>query len=126
MNAEDFLERVEKEGGELADYLDEVAEDANSAQSERGGFTLLFGVASYALYRMAKNYFDYQRGLNEVDLRQRMLDQVDALVQSGWSREKALAAVEKVSKDIATLRPDSAALKAALAILNAARASKNG
>jgi hypothetical protein len=71
-------------------------------------------VAIYALSRLAKNYFDEQRGLNEADLTKKILDQVDGLVQKGWSNEKALAAVLAVSKDVATLRSDSPVLKAAV------------
>lgn len=72
---------------------------------------------AYALYRLAQNYFDHQRGLAEAELRKLMLDQVEFLVKEKWPREKALAAVQAVSKDIAGLRPDSPALKAALALL---------
>ena len=119
MNAEDFLQRVEKTGGDLADYLGEVAQEADQDQirNRSVALTLLFGVAAYAMYRMAKNYFDHQRGLGEAELRQLMLDQVEVLVEAKWTRDKALAAVQAVSKDIASLPPDSPALKAALTLL---------
>jgi hypothetical protein len=119
MNAEDFRQRVEKKGGDLADYLDEVAQEADQDQihDRSAALTLLFGVAAYAMYRMAKNYFDHERGLGEAELRELMLDQVEALVKEKWPRDKALAAVQAVSKDVASLRPDSPALKAALALL---------
>lgn len=119
MTAEQFYHRAELDQT-LADYLDEVAYEANPEQADRSvALGMLFGVAAYALYRLAKNHYDYQRGLDEAELRELMLDQVDALVQKGWSQDKALAAVQAVAKDIASLRPDSPALKAALALLKA-------
>jgi hypothetical protein len=69
------------------------------------------------LYRLAKNHFDHQRGLSEAELRVLMLDQVESLIQQKWPRDKALAAVQAVNKDVASLRMDSPALKAALALL---------
>ena len=75
---------------------------------------------------MTKNYLDYERGLNEAELRQLMLDQVYALVKKGWKPEKALEAVERISKDVAGLRPDSPALKAALALVKAGGAASGG
>src|SRR5208282_328532 len=98
MNAELFRQRAEL-NQELADYLDEVAQAADPEQSQRTmGLAALFAVAAYALYRLAKNHFDHQRGLSESELRQEMLDQVEALVKAGWTREKALAAVLRVNK----------------------------
>jgi hypothetical protein len=126
MNAEQFRQRAEL-NQTLADYLDEVAQEADPDQAHRaGGLALLFGVAVYALYRVAKNHFDHQRGLDEAELRQLMLDQVDALVQKGWDRDKALDAVLKVSKDVASLRPDSPAFKAAIALLQAGNTATDG
>ena len=118
MDAEGFQQRVEKMGGNLADYLDEVAQDADQDQIPDRSVSLLFGVAAYAMYRMAKNYFDHKRGLGEEELRQLMLDQVESLVKVKWPRDKALAAVLAVSREVASLRPDSPFLKAALALLN--------
>jgi hypothetical protein len=80
--------------------------------------TALFGAAAYAVYRMAKNYFDHQRGLGEAELRELMLEQVEELVRQGWGREKALEAVLKISKDVASLRPENPIVKAALSLLN--------
>ena len=117
MDAEAFRKQAEL-NQELADYIDEVAQATDPEQANRTIlFDALFAVASYALFRLAKNYFDHQRGLNEGTLRQMMLNQVDGLVQKGWSKEKALAAVQAVSKDVATLRSDSLVLKAALDLL---------
>ena len=62
------------------------------------GLDALLVVASYAVYRVAKNYLDQQRGLSESELRA-MFDQVETLVKTGWSRDKALAAVLQVSKE---------------------------
>jgi len=119
MNWEQFRERAELDQT-LADYLDDVTQGADPDQAHRAaGLTLLFGVAAYALYRLAKNYCDYQRGLDETELRQRMMEEVQGLVRGGWNRDKALEAVLKVSKDVASLRLDSPALKATIAILNA-------
>ncbi len=117
MDAEEFSKQAELNQG-LADYIDEVAQAADPDEGNRAiGFEAIFFVAAYALFRMAKNYFDHKRGLIEADLRQKMLDQVDGLVQKGWGRDKALAAVQSISKDVATLRSDSPALKAALDLL---------
>ncbi len=103
----------------VSNYLDRVAQKADPKviRDRSVALTLLFGVAAYALYRKAKNHFDHQRGLDEAELRQIMLDQADALVQKGWAPDKALEAIETVSKDVAGLRPDSPVLKAALAVL---------
>jgi hypothetical protein len=101
-----------------ADYLDEVAQKADADQADRTmGIEALFAVAAYALYRLAKNYCDHQRALAEAELRDQMLDQVEGLVQRGWNRDKALASVLQVSKEISTLRSDSAIVKAAMTIL---------
>jgi hypothetical protein len=117
MDAEAFRKQAEL-NQELADYIDEVAQATDPEQANRTIlFDSLFAVAAYALFMLAKNYFDHQRGLNEAALRQIMVDQVDVLVQKGWSKERALAAVEAVSKDVATLRSDSPVLKAALDLL---------
>jgi hypothetical protein len=117
MNPEQFRQRAEL-NQTLADYLDEVAQEADPDQARRSvALGMLFGVAAYALYRQAKNYFDHERGLNEAELRQQMLQEVEALVKNGWSRDKALQAVLKVSNDVAGLRPDNPALSAALALL---------
>lgn len=119
MSPEQFEQRAALDQT-LADYLDELAQEADPDQGHRSvALGLLFGMAAYALYRLAKNHFDYQRGLNEAELRQLMLDQVDALILKGWGRDKALVAVQAVSKDVANLRPDSPALQAALALLKA-------
>jgi hypothetical protein len=117
MDADQFRQHAELDQV-LADYLDEVAQEADADPARRSvALGMLFGVAAYALYRLAKNYFDHQRGLDEAELRQLMLEQVEALIQSGWTRAKALDAVQKVSKDVASLRADSPALKASLALL---------
>lgn len=126
MNPEQFRKQAEL-NQTVADYLDEVAQGANSVQADRSmALGMLFGVAAYALYRLAKNYFDHQRGLDEAELRQQMLEEVETLVGSGWDREKALAAVLNVTKEVATLRPDSPALKAALALLKGGDAAPGG
>jgi hypothetical protein len=119
MNAEQFRAEAELDQT-LSDYLDGVAEAANPEEADRSiVLGILFGVAAYGLYRMAKNYFDYERGLDEAELRQQMMEEVEALVQKGWSRDKALEAVLAVSKQIASLRADDSALKAAIALLKA-------
>jgi hypothetical protein len=117
MDADEFHKRAEL-NQELADYIDEVALAANPHEVDRTmGFEPVCFLVAYALFRMAKNYFDYERGLNEADLRQTIIDQVDGLVQMGWDRDEAIEAVERISKDVATLRPESPILKAALDIL---------
>jgi hypothetical protein len=114
MDAEAFLKQAEL-NRELADYIDEVAQATDPEQANRTVlFEAVFVVAGYALYRLAKNYFDHKHGLNEAELTQKMLNQVDGLVQKGWSKDKALAAVQSVSKNIATLRTESPVLKAAI------------
>jgi hypothetical protein len=104
----------------VADYLDDIAQTADPNHAHRTvGLDVLFVMAAYALYRLAKNYFDHQRGLAEAELRRQLLDQVEALVKGGWSRDEALAAALAVSKEVATLRPDSPAVKGAIALLKA-------
>jgi hypothetical protein len=104
----------------VANYLDDIAQAADPHQTDRSvGLDVLFAMAAYALYRLAKNYLDQQRGLAEAELRQQLLEQVETLVKGGWSRDKALAAALAVSKDVATLRPDTPALKGAIALLKA-------
>jgi hypothetical protein len=114
MDADEFLKQAEL-NRELADYIDEVAQETDPEQANRAAlFGAVFVVAAYALFRLAKNHFDHKRGLIEAELSQKMLDQVDGLVQKGWSKEKALAAVQSVSKNIASLRTESPVLKAAI------------
>jgi hypothetical protein len=123
MNPEEFRKQAEL-NQELADYMDEVAQATDPEQANRTIlFDAIFAVTAYALFRMAKNYFDHKRGLDESDLRQKMLDQVDGLVQKGWGRDKALAAVQSISRDVATLRPDSPVLKATLDLMKGAHSS---
>jgi hypothetical protein len=117
MDFEQFRRRAELNQA-VADYLDEIAQAADPDQAHRSvTLGILFAVSTYALYRLAKNYFDHQRGLSEAELRQEMLEQVEVLEKSGWDRDKALATVLTVSKETATLRPDSPALEAALALM---------
>jgi hypothetical protein len=117
MNAEQFEQRALVDRT-LANYLDEVVEKAEPEEVSREvGVSVLLAVAAYALYRIAKNHFDQKRGLAEAELRDRMLDQVERLVKKGWSRDQALATVEKISKEVASLRSESPAIKAALAVL---------
>lgn len=118
MDATQFRQAAER-NETLADYLDEVAQGAEPDEARRSTVaTALFGVAAYAVYRWAKNYFDHHRGLEEADLRQMMLAQVEELVRQGWGRDKALEAVLKISKDVASLRPENPIVKAALSLLN--------
>jgi len=126
MDAELFRKNAEL-NGELADYLDEFAQAAAPTQGQRTvGLDALFLVASYALFRLSKNYFDHQRGLSEAELRQKMLDQVDVLVKAGWGHDAALGVIQQVSKDIATLRADSPILKAALELFQKSANSTGG
>jgi hypothetical protein len=126
MNLEEFCKQAEL-NQELADYIDEVAQATDPEQANRTiMFDAIFAVTAFALFRMAKNYFDYKRGLNESDLRQKLLDQVDGLVQKGWSRDKALATVQSVSRDVAKLRVDSPVLEACLEILTRGAKSSGG
>lgn len=126
MNPEDFCKQAEL-SQELADYIDEVAHATDPEQANRTLlFDSIFAVTAYALFRLAKNHFDFKRGLDESVLRQEMLDQVEVLVQKGWSRDKALATVESVSKDVATLRADSPVLKASLDLLTKGTNSSRG
>lgn len=106
----------------VANFLDEVVDVVDPVSDRDPTAGLLFTVCTYALYRLAKNYFDHQRGLDEAELRQEMLEEVETLVRSGWTRDKAAAAVKMASREIATLRPDSPALKAALALLKGGNA----
>jgi hypothetical protein len=117
MNAEQFCQHAAV-NQTLADYLDKVAKEARPKRANRSfALEALFGVAAYALYRLAKNYLDHQRGLNEAELREQMLGQVRTLEANGWDKDKALATVMKVAKEVATLRPDSPALKDTLEVL---------
>jgi hypothetical protein len=127
MDAEQFRQRAELDQT-LPDYLDDVAQkaDPDQAAHRAAAMTLLFGVAAYALYRLAKNYFDHKRGLQEAELRKLMEEEVEVLAQKGWSRDKALEVVQKVSKEVASLRPDSPVLKAALALLGNGADSPTG
>ncbi|MBA4191780.1 MAG: hypothetical protein C0467_27690 [Planctomycetaceae bacterium] len=126
MSAEQFQNQVAL-NRTLADYLDEVSHDADPHLEHRTGVeAALFLVAAYALYRVAKNHLDYKRGLEEAELRDKMLDQVAGLIEKGWGKDKALEAVLKVSKEIATLRTESPILKAALDLLPKAPDSSGG
>jgi hypothetical protein len=126
VSPENFQERAAVEQG-IADYLEGVTRRIDQDDGQRSlAVSALFGVAAYALYRLAKNYFDYQRGLDEADLRQVMLQEVEVLVQKGWGRDKALTAVQKVSKEIASLRPDSPAVTAAIKLLKQGDAATAG
>ncbi|QJW94805.1 hypothetical protein [Frigoriglobus tundricola] len=101
----------------LAAYLDEVAQGATASGHRAAGAGLLIGVAAYALYRLVRNYFDHQKGLQEAELRQLLLQEVDNLVQKGWDKDKALAAVLEVSKAVTALSPDDPVIQAGMTII---------
>ena len=117
MDAVQFRQAAER-NEELADYLDEVAQGAEPDEARRSMVAAVSGAVAYAVYRLTKNYFDYQRGLDETELRQQMLAQVEELVRLGWGGAKALEAVLKISKDVASLRSESPIVKAALSLLS--------
>jgi hypothetical protein len=117
MDAELFCQRAQLTPG-LNDYLDEVAAKAEAATTdqEKGPAALLFAVVAYALYRLAKNYLDHQRGLQAAELIEIMMQQVQILVDQGWDPKVALDTVSVISKEVSSLRTDTSELKAALAI----------
>jgi hypothetical protein len=106
----------------LANYLESITTDTLKEVMQGGGkrdpnpyVGVVFAVAAYTLYRLAKNYFDKQRGLDEAELRTKMLDQIQKLVDNDLSHSEAVKIVEKVSKDIATLRSDNSIITFILA-----------
>jgi hypothetical protein len=117
MNAEQFRQSAETDQG-LADYLDEIAQSASPAETDRSmGLDILFVTAGYALYLWVRNYLDHKRGLQEAELRRLMEAEIEKLVKKGHSREEALSAVLAVSKAVASTPPDDSVLKAGLALL---------
>jgi hypothetical protein len=117
MNAVEFRSRAEM-SQPLADYLDEVAQQSETRDGERTVVVdLLFVLAAHALYVYARNYLDHKRGLDQAELRAKMLEQVDHLVGEGYARDEALAAVSAVSKIVETHPPDDSLLTTAIGLL---------
>jgi hypothetical protein len=127
MNAQEFRHQVEWKGGDLAEYIDQVAQAADPYQDSIHGAapSQMFGVAAYGVFQVAKSYFENKRGLRETELHELMLDQVAALVCEKWPTDDALATVQAVSKNVSRLHPDSPALKAALTLLRCGETRSN-
>jgi hypothetical protein len=113
MNDHQFLKAVQL-NQTIADYLDDVVTNSTGHGLRDGALTALFGVAALFLYRLATNYLDYRRGLNEAELREVGLQQVEMLVAGGWSHAEALHAVQAIGAEVAQLRQENPIVKTAI------------
>jgi hypothetical protein len=117
MDVDEFRKRAETDQV-MADYLDDVSQQAAPDQADRTfGVETLFFFSAYALYLWVRNYIDHQRGLQEAELRRLMEQEIDAFVKKGFSRQQAVEAVLAVSKAVSKKPPDDSVLKAGLAAM---------
>ena len=118
MNPQEFQHQAER-NQQLADYLDEIAQDsAPTGQDRSVGLDFVFVVATYAVYHWVRTFVDHRRGLNEAELRRHMEAEITRFVQSGHTPEQALEAVLEVSKAVAAKPPDGALLDIARSLLD--------
>jgi hypothetical protein len=113
-----------KEDPQLNSLLSEVAIEAGDQvefdDTQRyavTGVDILVAIAAYALYRFLKDFFDYRRGLNEVELLRKQEEVISALIEDGFPPEQAKAVTVALLKQISKRGADDPAIKAAASIL---------
>lgn len=109
---------------ELRAFLREVAEDVAQQISVEEpqrfavtGVDILLGLAAYALYRWAKDYFDHRRALQELDIAKQQSQLIEGLIEDGFPPKDAQATAMALLKGIAKRTADDPALKTARAFV---------
>jgi hypothetical protein len=109
---------------EIRAFLREVAEDVAQQVSVEEpqrfavtGVDILLGLAAYALYRWAKDYFDHRRALHEIDVAKQQAQLIESLITAGFPAKDAQAAAVALLKGIAGRAVDDSALKTARALV---------
>ena len=123
MDAAQFMQQS-KADPQLNALLKEVAEEAgkqgqmDEPQTYIGsGAEILLAVAAYALFRFLKDYFDHQRGLNEVDVALHQEKIVKALIKDGFKPKDAAAVTGAMLDRIAKRGKDDPAFKTAVSLI---------
>lgn len=88
-----------------------------SGQYVVGVDDIFIGLAAYALFRWAKDYFDYKRAQSETEIAERRARIVAGLVADGFEPEKAQAVTEGLLKQIAKRADDDPVLQKAVALI---------
>lgn len=101
----------------VADYIDGVVALVSDVTDRTAGVDVLFGIVAYGLYRQLKNYFDYQRGLQQATLRALLESEVATLVNSGWTHDDALRATLAISDNVAKIPSESRIITTGLSLL---------
>lgn len=78
---------------------------------------VLISLAAYALFRWAKDYFDYKRAQNETEIAERRARIIQGLVADGFEPEKAEAVTEGLFKQIAKRTEDDPVLQKAVKLI---------
>ena len=78
---------------------------------------VLISLAAYALFRWAKDYFDYRRAQNETEIAERRVRIIQGLVADGFEPEKAQAVTEGLLKQIAKRTEDDPVLQKAVKLI---------
>jgi hypothetical protein len=114
------FEQHARQDPQLEAFLREVAEDvAQQISIEEPqrfavtGVDILLGLAAYALYRWAKDYFDHRRALHEIDVAKQQVQLIEGLIADGFPLKDAQATAAALLKGIAKRTGDDPALQTA-------------
>jgi fucose permease len=124
MDFKEFQQQV-VEQKQLNSFLQETAAESMKSlltEESRRSFTvtgmeLLFAIATYALYRLAKEFFDNRRALNEVKIAMQQEKLISSLIKDGFPHKEAHIVAVTLLKGISKRTEDDPALKEAFAIL---------
>ena len=118
------LDQQTKEDKQLSVMIQEMAGEMESQGAiEKSGRYIagvddvFIGLAAYALFRWAKDYFDYQRAKNETEIAERRARIVAGLTADGFEPEKARAVTEGLFRQIAQRTEDDPVLQKAVALI---------
>ncbi len=109
---------------ELADAISrQIDLGPTRKEPESYDVTIAFStLVLYALYRWIKNYFDQQKGLNDLELVRKQLDLVrDELVADGVSHDKAVKIVATMFGSVKSKAINDAIMQSAIALLTRGR-----
>jgi hypothetical protein len=107
----------------LREVAEEVAQQISVEEPQRFAITgvdILLGLAAYALYRWAKDYFDRRRALHEVDIAKQQVQLIEGLMADGFPAKDAQATAVALLKGIARRTADDPALETARALVGSA------
>ena len=114
------FEQLAREDPHRWAFLQEVAEKAGKQVSVEEpqrfatGVEIFIGIAAYALFRWAKDYFDHRRALNETEILRQQAQVITTLTQEDFPPELAQATVVKLLEGIAKRTKDDPVLQRAL------------